>query len=72
VNHVKKAEIVFPEVSDRKIHVNRKITVEAGKEAQPKPQSQWEVFCEGFTVAAIVTIGFIIFLVIANAMDSGK
>lgn len=58
MNHIKKAEIVFPEISDRKIHVKRRVTVETGK--QTPPQTDWQTFCEGFTV----TVGIFILLMI--------
>lgn len=65
MNHIKKAEIVFPEVSDRKLHVQRKITVEAGK--QTKVQTDWEIFCEGFTIVTLATIGLLMFFAILAA-----
>ena len=55
MNHIKKAEIVFPEISDRKIHVKRRVTGETGK--QTPPQTDWEIFCEAFSVVGIATIG---------------
>lgn len=64
MNHIKKTEIVFPEISDRKIHVQRKITVEAGKES--RTTTEWQDFCELVTISCIV-IGFLILLAILTS-----
>ena len=50
---VKKAEIVYPEVSDRKLHVQRKITVETAKDNR----TQFSLMCEDLGFAAIATTG---------------
>lgn len=54
MNHIRKAEIVFPEISDRKIHVKRRVTVETGK--QIPPLTDLEIFGESVLVVGIVTI----------------
>ncbi len=65
MNHIKKAEIVFPEISDRKIHVKRKVTVETGKQSPPK--TEWQLFCETFTFIGFVVIAHVVlaFIIIA-------
>ena len=62
MNHIKKAEIVFPEISDRKIHVKRRVTVETGK--QTPPQTEWQSICEYVTVVTFATLGFFFLLAI--------
>lgn len=48
----KKAEIVYPEVSDRKLHVQRKITLETSKDNR----TQFSLFCEDLGFAVIATV----------------
>ncbi|MCM2372079.1 hypothetical protein [Aporhodopirellula aestuarii] len=65
MNHIKKAEIVFPEVSDRKMHVQRKISVETGKKVE---RSKFEDVCEALGFSIIFTACFLIILAIITGV----
>jgi len=65
VNHINKAEIVFHEVSDRKIHVQRNISVETGKKVE---RSKFEEFCEALGFSIVFTACFLIILAIITGV----
>ena len=67
MNHIKKAEIVFPEISDRKMHVQRKISVETGKKIE---RSKFEEFCEALGFSIVFTACFLIILAILAGVGS--
>lgn len=61
MNEIKKAEIVFPEVSDRKMHVQRKISVETGKKIE---RTKFEEACEALGFSIVFTVCFLIAMAI--------